>query len=127
MAEKGKDPDCIFCQPHELDEYEGEWARIRSDGFPASRGHMLIIPNRHVASFFDLHANEVIDIYDLAERAAHMVSDADGWTIGINEGEAAGRTVHHLHMHLIPRRWGDVPDPRGGVRGVIRGKKVPGE
>ena len=92
------------------------------DAFPISPGHTLIIPKRHVGSFFDLEADERAELLALLCQAK-VVADKEfspqGYNIGINDGAAAGQTVPHLHLHLIPRFKGDLPDPRGGVRWVI--------
>ena len=96
------------------------------DGFPVSPGHALIIPKRHVASFFDLSKEEQQDLLNLADWVKRIVEERyhpDGYNIGINVGEAAGQSIFHVHMHLIPRYKGDVPNPRGGVRGVIPAKQ----
>jgi diadenosine tetraphosphate (Ap4A) HIT family hydrolase len=96
------------------------------DGFPVSPGHALVIPRRHVASFFDLTEDEVADMMALVRKVKLLVDARfrpDGYNIGINVGEAAGQSVFHVHMHLIPRYAGDVPDPKGGVRGVIPEKQ----
>ena len=95
------------------------------DGFPVALGHTLLIPKRHTGSFFDLSEQERRDILFLLDRAK-LVLDKEfspqGYNIGINDGMAGGQTVPHLHVHLIPRYVGDVPDPRGGVRWVIPDK-----
>ena len=92
------------------------------DGFPISPGHTLIIPNRHIASFFELDGGERTQLLALLDRAKGVL-DAEfkphGYNIGINDGPAAGQTVPHLHMHLIPRYKGDQEDARGGVRWII--------
>ena len=96
------------------------------DGFPVSPGHALIIPRRHVASFFELTQEEQQDLLNLTDRVKRIVEERyhpDGYNIGINVGEAAGQSIFHVHMHLIPRYQGDVPNPRGGVRGVIPDKQ----
>ena len=96
------------------------------DGFPVSPGHALIIPRRHVASFFDLTKEEQLDMLTLADEVKCIVDaefHPDGYNIGINVGEAAGQSIFHVHLHLIPRYTGDVPNPRGGVRGVIPAKQ----
>lgn len=92
------------------------------DAFPVTPGHTLVIPLRHVGSFFDLLEPEQVAMLGLLNRARARLEDEfapDGYTIGINDGRAAGQTVAHVHLHLIPRHAGDVPDPRGGVRWVI--------
>ena len=92
------------------------------DGYPVSEGHALIIPKRHVQSFFELKAIEkaaVLQALDEAKEALDREFSPDGYNIGINDGEAAGQTVLHLHVHLIPRYKGDTEDPRGGVRHVF--------
>lgn len=92
------------------------------DGFPVSPGHVLIIPRRHVASFFELTQEERKDMFNLADDVKHIIDNRfhpDGYNIGVNIGEAAGQSIFHVHLHLIPRYYGDVPNPRGGVRGVI--------
>lgn len=96
------------------------------DGFPVSPGHVLIIPRRHVASFFDLTKEEQQDMIRLMEDVKSIIDERfhpDGYNIGVNVGEAAGQSVFHVHMHLIPRYKGDVSNPRGGVRGVIPAKQ----
>lgn len=92
------------------------------DGFPVSPGHTLIIPKRHVASFFDTTEEERGQLLGAIEQAKRELDGElapDGYNIGINGGEAAGQTVMHLHLHLIPRFEGDCDDPRGGVRWII--------
>lgn len=92
------------------------------DGFPVSAGHCLIIPKRHISSFFEATSEEQSALLDmLAEMQEVLVKERnpDGFNIGINDGEAAGQTVMHLHIHLIPRYAGDQPDPRGGVRWIF--------
>ena len=92
------------------------------DGFPISPGHTLIIPRRHVGSFFDLseaERNSLLSLLEGAKRRLDKQFGPDGYNIGINDGLAAGQTVRHLHIHLIPRFHGDREDPRGGVRWII--------
>ena len=91
------------------------WIR---DGFPISPGHSLIIPKRHVGSFFDITDTERSALLKLLDEAQKEFQP-DGFNIGINDGQAAGQTVPHLHIHLIPRFAGDRTDPRGGVRWII--------
>jgi diadenosine tetraphosphate (Ap4A) HIT family hydrolase len=95
------------------------------DGFPASPGHTLIVPRRLVATWFEASREEQVAMLELVDAAKAQLDaelQPDGYNIGINVGPAAGQTVMHLHIHLIPRFHGDVPDPRGGIRHVIPGK-----
>lgn len=92
------------------------------DGFPISPGHTLLIPKRHVRSFFELTEIERHDLLALLDQAKFDLDEElkpNGYNIGINDGPAAGQTVPHMHMHLIPRFTGDSSDPRGGVRWII--------
>jgi len=117
---------CPFCTlpPDRILNIRGTAVAIR-DGFPVSPGHTLIIPRRHVASFFEITDEERTDLITLLAAAR---DDLDrqfrpaGYNIGINDGAAAGQTVPHLHIHLIPRYEGDRDDPRGGVRWVLPDK-----
>ena len=118
--------DCIFCnlEPDRIIS-ESDYTFTIRDGFPVSEGHTLIIPKRHVQSFFELQAIEkaaVLQALDEAKEALDKEFSPDGYNIGINDGEAAGQTVMHLHMHLIPRYKGDTEDPRGGIRHVFPAK-----
>lgn len=95
------------------------------DGFPVSPGHTLIVPKRLVATWFDATREEQIAMLELVDRVKADLDARlapDGYNLGLNVGAAAGQTVMHLHLHVIPRHFGDVPDPRGGVRHVIPGK-----
>ena len=95
------------------------------DAFPIAPGHTLIVPRRHIASFFLATEQEQQSLLALLREAKvglEAVFAPDAWNIGINDGPAAGQTVPHLHIHLIPRYTNDVPDPRGGVRWVIPSK-----
>ncbi len=114
---------CAFCTlPPERIVRSSPLAIVIRDGFPISRGHTLIIPRRHVGSFFELTSDERSEMLALLDQAkAELDSEfhPDGFNIGINDGAAAGQTVPHLHIHLIPRYKGDLEDPRGGVRWII--------
>ena len=96
------------------------------DAYPVSPGHTLIIPHRHMGSFFELAPEERDGLLALLNQARatleHSHPKPDGYNIGINDGSAAGQTVPHLHIHLIPRYAGDIEDPRGGVRWVMSEK-----
>ena len=97
------------------------------DGYPVTEFHTLIIPKRHAETYFDLTDDEREACHSLlltAKKAIHEKdASVDGFNIGINNGESAGQTIFHCHMHLIPRRSGDMNNPRGGVRGVIPDKQ----
>ena len=117
---------CAFCTlPPERVVDENPTAIAIRDGYPVSPGHTLLISKRHISSFFDLAEQERRDLLALMDRVK-LALDKDfqpqGYNIGINDGAAAGQTVPHLHVHLIPRYEGDLPDPRGGVRCVIPDK-----
>ncbi|PXX71502.1 diadenosine tetraphosphate (Ap4A) HIT family hydrolase [Nocardia tenerifensis] len=120
------DPSCLFCR--HADPTANTVVRRRGtmyarwDNFPASPGHVEIVPFRHILSFFDMNDRETRDLHILAQSVRNTLYSRyrpDGFTIGVNDGSAAGRTVPHLHMHIIPRWHGDVPDPRGGIRRVF--------
>jgi len=120
------DKPCPFCglDPKRI-RIETTTGIVVRDGFPVSPGHTLILPRRHIGSFFDLTENERTDLMHLLDRAKRDVETEfrpGGYNIGINDGAVAGQTVPHLHIHLIPRYAGDRQDPRGGVRWVIPDK-----
>ena len=114
---------CAFCAlpPARVIDENTSAIAIR-DGYPVSPGHTLLIPKRHTGSFFDLSEQERGDVLALLDRSKLALDrefQPQGYNIGINDGAVAGQTVPHLHVHLIPRYVGDMPDPRGGVRWVI--------
>lgn len=115
--------NCVFCElPEERIYYESDLWLVVRDGFPISPGHTLIIPKRHVHDFFEINEHEhstLQSVINIAKEQLDNELKPDGYNIGINCGEAAGQTVFHLHIHLIPRFKGDRVDPRGGVRWVI--------
>lgn len=122
-------PECLFCDKDNPDKNtviaENGLAYARWDNFPVSDGHAEVIPVRHVESYFDLTDDEVLAVHSLSEITRKIIIskfNPDAFTIGINDGVEAGRTVHHMHQHLIPRYLGDVPNPRGGIRHIIPGK-----
>jgi diadenosine tetraphosphate (Ap4A) HIT family hydrolase len=115
--------DCPFCTlpPDRIISESDHTITIR-DGFPVSEGHALIIPKRHVQSFFELQAIEKAAVLQALEEAKETLDrefSPDGYNIGINDGKAAGQTILHMHVHLIPRYKGDTEDPRGGVRHIF--------
>lgn len=134
MAAKAPpDPSpCPFCQVNparvflDTDAILGIW-----DAFPVSPGHALLIPRRHVATWFDATLQEQQALAEAIARAKEVIDRQatargealpDGYNVGFNAGEVAGQTVFHAHVHVIPRYRGDSPSPRGGVRAVIPGK-----
>lgn len=115
---------CVFCNLSSQAELICETATCVAfyDGYPVSPGHALIIPKRHVASYFDLtkHEREAMNIMLMyVKKRIQERFNPDGYNIGINVNESAGQSIFHVHMHLIPRYEGDVENPKGGVRGVI--------
>jgi len=119
-----REASCVFC---DIDEQrivsENELAVAILDGYPVTEGHTLIIPKRHVSSYFDLHQPELNAVQRLLQEQKSLLTTNDpeitGYNVGVNCGSDAGQTIFHCHIHLIPRRKGDTPNPRGGVRGVI--------
>ena len=115
---------CIFCsvKKHEI-IYENEYAFVSYDSYPVSKFHSLIIPKRHIKNFFDLNEKELNAYNELIKKTKLKIENDDnlvqGFNLGTNAGSVAGQTIMHCHIHLIPRRRGDVKNPQGGVRGVI--------
>ena len=115
--------ECPFCNLAE----ERIWVQTDSaiaflDNFPVSPGHTLVIPADHIGALMELPENDLKEIWELVAHVRKLLIEKykpDGFNIGINEGIAAGQTVPHAHIHIIPRFKGDVPDPRGGVRWII--------
>ncbi|PRO66475.1 HIT family protein [Alkalicoccus urumqiensis] len=116
---------CAFCELTSW-EIDNELAFAIYDKYPVSDGHVLIIPKRHTADYFDLTKEEQEAMHalmgDMRERLL-TEREPDGFNVGINCGAAAGQTIFHVHMHLIPRYSGDMTHPEGGVRGVIPEKQ----
>jgi len=125
-ATKNSAYSCAFCNLSSLRVIDDNVTALAiRDGYPVSAGHTLLIPKRHTASFFDLTEQERRDLLALLDCAKRVLDDEfqpQGYNIGINDGVSAGQTVPHVHVHLIPRFGGDLPDPRGGVRWVIPNK-----
>jgi len=116
--------DCVFCDRLTRGDLVAvsEHAAAFPDAFPLNVGHCLIVPRRHETEFFALTAAEQADVWALVPAVRHHIEATrmpDGYNIGINIGEAAGQTVSHAHLHVIPRYRADVSDPRGGIRWVI--------
>ncbi|MFZ3321075.1 MAG: HIT family protein [Usitatibacter sp.] len=123
MEQPGK---CELCAPESVLS-ENALAYARSDNHSLSRGHVLVVPKRHVADFFEMTTHEQIAVLELL-REAHQLARSkhspDGFNIGVNIGQAAGQSRMHVHVHLIPRYLGDVPNPKGGVRCVLAGNRA---
>ena len=125
-----KDPNnpCIFCKisSEEL-QFENELAYSSADSYPVSKFHSLIVPKRHVQDYFELSAEEVKACHELILKTKEKILNEDitvkGFNIGTNSGKTAGQSIMHCHIHLIPRREGDVENPQGGVRSVIPSKQ----
>ena len=121
---------CLFCDVQTIDRdriiAENSLTYAIRDGFPVTKGHTLFIPKRHTLDYFSLEQEEVLAINQLMDSHRLLLQKEDptidGFNIGMNCGETAGQTIFHCHVHLIPRRKGDVENPRGGVRHIIAGK-----
>ena len=118
---------CFFCpMPPERAIVNNELAYALRDGFPVTPLHTIVIPRRHVVDYFSLTHDDLLACDALMRRVREMVlaqdTSVEGFNIGINVGAVAGQTIFHCHFHLIPRRSGDVANPRGGIRNVIPGK-----
>ncbi|MBC7075527.1 MAG: HIT family protein [Syntrophomonadaceae bacterium] len=117
---------CPFCN-YEKPIMENSYAIAIYDKYPVNPGHMLIIPKRHFNNYFEATAAEKEAIWTLVDECKCMLEEKyqpDGFNVGINVGAAAGQTIMHLHVHLIPRYKGDIDNPTGGVRGVIPEKRI---
>jgi len=119
--------NCVFCNMsrfHILLRNEHAFAIL--DEHPVTEGHTLIIPVRHFSDFFAITSAERTAVFELLTMRREMLLKGDpsiaGFNVGVNIGEVAGQTIFHVHLHMIPRRRGDIENPRGGVRGVIPGK-----
>lgn len=122
--DKKRDPNnpCLFCKDPRGVSLERELAYSARDTYAVSPGHTLIIPRRHVANFFDLSPEEINVCMDLIIEERKRLDEEfkpDGYNIGVNVGPAAGQSIFHVHIHVIPRYKGDVENPQGGVRHVI--------
>jgi len=121
-----KDPNnpCIFCNIKKSDlTDENELAYLSYDSYPVTDLHCLIIPKRHVKNYFELTDEEIVACNKLIKKIKKEIENKDstvkGFNIGTNSGKTAGQSIMHCHIHLIPRREGDVKDPQGGIRSVI--------
>lgn len=117
--------NCIFCGDPSM-VIENDLAFAHYDSYPVNPGHCLIIPRRHVAEYFEATTEEKAAIWALVDKMKTILDEEhkpDGYNVGVNIGKAAGQSVPHIHIHMIPRYKGDMEDPRGGVRGVIPHKQ----
>jgi diadenosine tetraphosphate (Ap4A) HIT family hydrolase len=119
---------CVFCSlPEDKIIESNELALMFYDSYPVTKYHTLIIPKRHVSDYFELTPEENEAIFSLLHEQKKRLENIDptitGFNIGINVGKDAGQSIFHVHMHLIPRRNGDMAEPKGGVRGVIPDKQ----
>ena len=122
-----QDPECPFCNPGVADRIlSNEWGYARWDGFPVSPGHVLVIPHQHAPDWWAVDERTRMGLSALVDEVRELLEARlprpDGYNVGFNAGAAAGQTVGHLHIHVIPRYRGDVANPTGGVRGVIPGR-----
>ena len=121
--------ECIFCKKIncKVIEITKYFFIIRDTSYPVTKHHTLIVTNRHVSDYFDLNFNELEELNEILKNQKKNLQEIDkeisGFNIGVNIGKDAGQSIMHCHIHLIPRRNGDVEDPRGGVRGVIPSKQ----
>ena len=115
---------CLFCnKAKQKIIYSNELFFVVRDSYPVTKHHTLIIPHRHVSNFFDLNNNEFSNLNKILKQQRQSLLDLDkkitGFNVGVNAGVDAGQSIMHCHIHLIPRRKGDIENPRGGIRGVI--------
>ena len=121
--------DCIFCNKAncKVISTTKHFFLIRDTTYPVTKHHTLIITNRHVEDFFDLNKSEMTELNEILKKQKEELKILDeeisAFNVGVNIGKDAGQSIMHCHIHLIPRRKGDVKDPRGGVRGVIPEKQ----
>ena len=119
------EPGCVFCRLDTQAKFVEELNSVIAikDKYPVTKGHLLVIPRRHTLDFFTMTERERSDANKLLRLLKNRISRDDrsvtGFNVGTNVGKSAGQTIRHAHIHLIPRRNGDTPNPRGGVRGVI--------
>ena len=125
-----KDPNnpCLFCNSSNKEYlFENDFAFSTLDSFPVSELHVLIIPKRHIKNYFELSNNEILACNKIILLSKNKIEKMDqtikGFNLGTNCGKVAGQSINHCHIHLIPRREGDVINPQGGVRGVIPSKQ----
>ena len=120
---------CIFCNKtnYQVIKTTKYFFIIRDTAYPVTKHHTLIVTNRHLSDYFDLKKEEMVELnkilHDQKKELQLLDNQITGFNVGVNIGKDAGQSIMHCHVHLIPRRKGDVADPRGGVRGVIPSKQ----
>ena len=124
----GSKDQCLFCnKAKQKIVYSSKLIFVVRDSYPVTKHHTLIIPHRHVSDFFDLNDDEFIELNQILKEQRKSLLNLDkeitGFNVGVNAGSDAGQSIMHCHIHLIPRRKGDIKNPRGGVRGVIPSKQ----
>ena len=125
-----KDPNnpCIFCsiQQNEL-IFENSLAYASKDSYPVTKFHSLVVPKRCIKNYFELNDKEILACDNLIKKLQQKITSEDstvkGFNVGTNSGKVAGQSIFHCHIHVIPRREGDVENPQGGVRSVIPSKQ----
>ncbi len=124
--------DCLFCRIQKAEHKkeiicENDFFFVIRDNYPVSKYHTLIIPHRHIQSYFEINKKEIVSVNQILNFQRDEILKLDptvsAFNIGVNDGKDAGQSIYHLHLHLIPRRYGDMENPRGGVRGVIPAKQ----
>lgn len=126
-----EDAGCPLCSKRDIVMEDGiavenELAYVLNDNSPVSPGHCLIVPRQHIAEYFNATRNEKAAIWELVDKMKAIIDkkhSPDGYNVGVNIGKAAGQSVPHIHIHMIPRYTGDMENPKGGVRGVIPNKQ----
>jgi len=121
---KNPNNPCLFCNTSKKEIiFENDLAFVTFDSYPVSQFHSLIIPKRHIQNYFDLTNDELLACHGLLLKIKNKINSDDntvgGFNIGVNSEKIAGQSILHCHIHLIPRREGDVDNPQGGVRSVI--------
>tara|TARA_B100000029_G_C16796510_1_gene675032 strand:- start:4 stop:405 length:402 start_codon:yes stop_codon:yes gene_type:complete len=119
---------CLFCNISNKElVFENDLAFVSFDSYPVTKLHSLIVPKKHTEHYFDLNNDEILACNDLIIKIKKKIQSEDksvqGFNLGVNSGKVAGQSILHCHIHLIPRREGDVENPQGGVRGVIPSKQ----
>jgi len=120
--------NCLFCNKKKQKIiYSSKLIYVVRDSYPVTKYHSLVIPHRHVSNFFDLNVNELNDLNMILKKERNSLLNLDNkitaFNVGVNAGTDAGQSIMHCHIHLIPRRKGDMDNPKGGVRGVIPSKQ----